>query len=726
MDSAPLQPGDRLGPYEIVSFIAAGGMGQVYKARDTRLDRLVALKRLTNPHAARFTIEAHAIASLNHPNICQLYDVGPDYLVMELIDGHPLAGPLPVAESVRVALQIASAVEAAHARGVLHRDLKPGNVMVTAHGAKLLDFGLAKPLTTDVDVTRTLDGTVVGTMAYMSPEQAEGRPLDERSDVFSFGVVLYELLSGRRAFPGETALTVLRAVADTEPPSLDVPRPLEHVLRRCLMKKPADRFSTMKDVRIALEQVAAALTAAKAASLSSPSIAVLPFANTSGDLENEYFSDGLAEEIINALTHIPGLRVIARTSAFAFKGRNEDIRRIAETLGVAHILEGSVRKAGQRIRVSAQLITAVDGTHLWSERYDRDLEDVFAIQDDIARAIASALRVKLLGPEAGPRRYIPSVAAYEAFLKGRYEAQTLSPDSIATSQRLYRQAIELDPRFPEPHVYLAGTFYTLGFLGIRPMGDVVALVRTEVQAALVLDPDLPDAHAALATLAALYDYDWKEAEAHYRLATAREPVPVAVRYFCTLGYLLSVRPEEGLAQMDRAVSGDPLNVGYRHMRALCLLALGRNDDAIAAERACLELKPKNHPSWVGLAMAFEVQGQFADALEAAQHAHALAPFDGIPMGHLAGLLIRAGEPARAEHLLRGLPPLQMSFASSICYVVAGDIDRAADHAERAIRERAPGIVGHLQMPFAGDLRRSARWPALANLMNLSQIVGGGA
>ncbi len=311
-----LAPGSRLGPYEVVSALGAGGMGEVWKARDTRLDRMVAIKRLT-AHSERFEQEARAIAALNHPHICQIYDVGPDYLVLEYVEGRPLQGPLPVNDAIRLAIQIAAALEEAHARGILHRDLKPANVMVTPQGAaKLLDFGLAKLLDADADVTRTLDGTVVGTAAYMSPEQAEGKPLDARSDIFSFGAVLYEMLSGTRAFAGQTSAQVVTAILRDDPPALQAPAGLERIVRRCLHKASAQRFQTMADVRAALEQLAA-----KPPELQ-PSIAVLPFANMSGDKDNEYFSDGLAEEIINALTRIPGLKVIARTSAFAFKDKH--------------------------------------------------------------------------------------------------------------------------------------------------------------------------------------------------------------------------------------------------------------------------------------------------------------------------------------------------------------------------------------------------------------------
>jgi serine/threonine-protein kinase len=344
-------------------------MGEVYRARDARLERDVAIKVLPPAFAEdpvrlhRFRQEARAVAALNHPHICQIYDVGENYLVLEYIDGTPLRGPLDADEAVTLALQIVDALEAAHRQGILHRDLKPANVLVTsANTAKLLDFGLAKLLNLDPDITQTGVGMVAGTPAYMSPEQADGRVLDARSDVFSVGTVMYELLAGRRAFEGRTTAQIVSAVLRDDPPPLEAPPALARVIMRCLAKDPRQRFQTMTDLKAALEQVSIKGRSTQ------PSIAVLPFANMSADPENEYFSDGLAEEIINALVHIPGLKVIARTSAFAFKGTQDDVRRIADVLGVDHVLEGSVRKAGSRIRVTAQLITAADGSHLWSER----------------------------------------------------------------------------------------------------------------------------------------------------------------------------------------------------------------------------------------------------------------------------------------------------------------------------------------------------------------------
>ncbi|MBP1610866.1 MAG: serine/threonine protein kinase, partial [Acidobacteria bacterium] len=557
-----LAPGAKLGPYELLSPVGTGGMGEVWKARDTRLGRIVAIKRVKEQHTERFKQEARSIAALNHPNICQLYDVGPDYLVLEYIEGKPLLCPLPEREAVQLAIQIATALEEAHRNGIIHRDLKPSNIMVTDKGSvKLLDFGLAKlyeqsasiSTSPTADFPATQAGAVLGTIAYMSPEQAQGQPADARSDIFAFGLVLYEMLSGRRAFTGNSSFAVMTAIVKEDPSPLKTSPALENMVRRCLAKKPSGRYQTISQVRTALEKIADEKTK-NFSTERQPSIAVLPFADMSPGKDNEWFGDGLAEEIINALTHISGLKVIARTSAFAFKGKQEDIRRIAEALGVATILEGSVRKAGNRIRVTGQLITAADGSHLWSERYDRDLTDVFAIQDEIAAAIAEALQVRLSADTRARRPYEPNSAAYEAYLKALHLWGRVSPEYMARCAEYLEQAIRLDPDFALAYCCHADHSLLLASRGHLPAHKAMPMAREKAQKALEIDPSLPEAHAMLGSVAALYDYDWKEAELHFRLAMAHEPIPPLVRIWYGYFYLQPIgRREEAIQQQERGI-----------------------------------------------------------------------------------------------------------------------------------------------------------------------------
>jgi eukaryotic-like serine/threonine-protein kinase len=689
-------------------------MGEVWKARDTRLNRIVAIKRLHGAHTDRFAQEARAIAALNHPHICQIHDVGPDYLVLEYVDGAPLKGPLPQSEAIRLALEIASALEEAHSRGLLHRDLKPANVMVTAKGsAKLLDFGLAKLVDEPVDVTRTMDGAVVGTAAYMAPEQAEGKPLDVRSDVFSFGALLYELLSGSRAFGGTTTVQVLNAVLRSDPPALTGMPALDRIVRRCLQKEPARRFQTIADVRTALEQIGSSPAEAP------PSIAVLPFTNMSADPENEYFSDGLAEEIINALTHMPGLKVIARTSAFAFKGKHEDVRRIADTLGVAHLLEGSVRKSGNRIRVTAQLIAAADGSHLWSERYDRELADIFAIQDDISQAIAGALRVTLVARPAGDR-HKPKLAAYEAVLKGRHHMARITPAAFARANDAFEQAIALDPKYAEPHANLGFSYFMSAMQGFRSMRETMPLVRAEAEEALSLDPSDPSPHFLLASVAAAYEYDWKSAAEHFSAAMRGTSVPAEAHWAQASLYLQPLgRFDEAVAAMRRCVERDPINASWRAILGSHLTHAGRTDEAVRASTEAIELDEGIFAAYVTLAEAYIAMGRWQDAAAAAEKGHQIAAYDALSLGQLAGTLARLGERARADAFVAEMGDTPRPLIGRVLYHwLCEEFDQAAEWYERSINARDPFALVFADGPFGSAFRRTPHWPKLAAMMKL--------
>ena len=713
-----LSPGHRLGPYEIVAAIGAGGMGEVYKAIDTRLGRTVAIKTLDSAHDDRFRQEARAVAALNHPHICVLYDVGPGYLVMEYIDGQPLHGPLPFTDVVRVATQVADALDAAHARGIQHRDLKPANIMMTASGAKLLDFGLAKILAeaTD-DATRTMAGTVLGTASYMSPEQAQGKAIDARSDVFSFGAVLYELLTGKRVFERESLLDTLNAVVREDPRPLD--SPASSIVMRCLAKQPEKRFQTIAEVKAALEQ----LRSTPAGAVQTiPSIAVLPFANMSQSPDDEFFSDGLAEEIINALVQVPGLKVIARTSAFAFKGKNEDIRKIAETLGVTNVLEGSVRRAGSRIRVTAQLILAHDGTHLWSQRYDRELADIFAVQDEIAAAIAGALKLKLA---PAPERRMPSMPAYEAYLRYRYYQWRFTPEDSRRSRECLEQALTLDPGFALPYVGLADYHLALAAVCAEVSLDAMPKARDLAMRALTIDPDLPEAHAMLGIVASVLDYDWQELERRIQVATAREPLSAHMRQWKAYFYVFSIgRPEEARQLVAQIIEDDPLCQMWHFTLALVLAALGREDEAIVALRRALELDPQFWIGWMLQGLLHALHGRHDESFHCAERSVASAPWAPGANGLMAAALANTDRASEAEPMLNALRGNASvgPFGMAYHFLARGDMERAVEWASTAADQRIASLVTIFVRPFEPRIRTSPGWPALLKKLNLTPAV----
>ncbi len=584
-----LVQGSKLGPYEILESIGSGGMGEVWKAKDTRLGRIVAIKKVKEQHSERFKQEARSIAALNHPNICQIFDIGDDYLVLEYVEGKPLSSPQPEREAVRLAIQIASALEEAQQRGIIHRDLKPSNIMVTDKGSvKLLDFGLAKLYEQDASISSlstadfpaTQAGAILGTAAYMSPEQAQGKPADARSDIFSFGLVLYEMLSGRRAFSGDSNYAVMDAIVKKDPSPLQTSPPLERIVKRCLQKNPSERYQTMSEAKAALEMISEE-RASKRTTEPHPSIAVLPFADMSPGKDNEWFSDGLAEEIINALTQMPKLKVIARTSAFAFKGKEQDIRRIAEALNVSSILEGSVRKAGDRIRVTAQLVNASDGSHLWSERYDRDLTDVFAIQDEISMAVVDKLKVELLEGERErlTRRHTQNKEAYQLYLKGRYHWNRRYPKDMIQAVDYFQRAFDKDPEYALPLGGIADVFNMLAEFGFISPQEAYLKSKALLQKALEIDDSLSEIYSSLALITYCYEWDLPAAERYAIRSIKLNPQNMFAH--STYGEILGTwgRFEEALEEAKRAVESEPLSSLAHAFFAVILAVIGRVEES---------------------------------------------------------------------------------------------------------------------------------------------------
>ncbi len=545
----------------------------------------------------------------------------------------------------------------------------------------------------------------------MSPEQALGQAVDARSDVFSFGAVLYELLSGRRAFAGDTPLATLSAVMHETPPPLEAPAALKRIVIRCLAKQPRDRFVSMVDVGAALEQ-AVVKTANR-----DPSIAVLPFANMSRDPDDEYFSDGLAEEIINLLAHIPGLKVTARTSSFAFRGKEQDVRGIAEALGVRTILEGSVRRAGLRIRVTAQLINAEDGYHLWSERYDRELTDVFAIQDAIAQSIADALRLTLISNSS---RHTPAFPAYEAFLKARHHAKTYVPEAHARAQEYCEQAIALDPKYAAPHALLGFiAFFSSTHTG-RPMPEVAPLVRREARRALDLDPFDTDPHFLLGAVAAANDYNWLEAAGEFRLAMVGPSVPAEAHWAYSSLYLSTfARFEESTGEMRRAVEQDPLNVTWRGVLVAHLVCAERYEEALQEGTKALDIADNEMQPHLALSEAYLGLGRVTEAVASAEKAHRNLPQQSMATGLLAALLVRIGERDRAETLVAEMGSSPTPIWGRVWYhLLCSEIDAAAVWYEKMIEVRDIFAPIYANSPYTAELRASPYWPKLARMMKL--------
>ncbi|MDQ6800792.1 MAG: serine/threonine-protein kinase, partial [Acidobacteriota bacterium] len=514
--------GSQLGPYDIVAPIGAGGMGEVWRARDRRLQRDVAIKVLPEVMTGvagaveRFEREARSVAALSHPNILAIHDFGNAdgiaYAVMELLEGATLRDRLSesipaLSRTLDWAQQIAQGLSAAHERGIIHRDLKPENVFVTRDGlVKILDFGLARQESAvsfddDTMVARTSPGTLIGTVGYLSPEQARGEPADVRSDIFSFGAVFYEMLTGQQAFARASGAETLVAVLREEPKTLAecgraTPAEVEDILRHCLEKNRDERFRSARDLVFALRL---AIRAASLPSVDAPaprhsepsevSIAVLPFRNIGSTAETEYFSDGMTEEVINSISNIPSLRVAARTSSFAFKKRDDDVRKIGRELGVGMVLEGSVRQSGQRLRVSAQLINVESGYQVWSDRWDRDMADVFAVQDEIAQAIASTFRLKHAHADgSGAAGKTQNVEAYDRYLKGRY---LLAGRRAAEAIAEFESAVERDPDFVDAHTALADAWAIRGYYGGVPTWEAWARGRAAADEAERINPDAP-------------------------------------------------------------------------------------------------------------------------------------------------------------------------------------------------------------------------------------------
>ena len=747
-----LPSGIRLGPYEIVGAIGAGGMGEVYRAHDPRLGRDVAIKVLPRVFAEdldrlrRFEQEARAAGSLNHPNVLAIFDIGlhegSPFLVMELLSGQNLAerlpaGALSVESALDLALQVAQGLAAAHQQGIVHRDLKPANLFITTGGqVKILDFGLAKQLpsiatesqaelpTQDMAGT-TRAGALLGTVGYMSPEQARGESTDTRSDIFSFGCVLYEMLGGRPPFRRDSVVETLSAILRDEPPPLVAARgtvspSLEGIVRRCLEKRPERRFSSAKELALALKAVAGSPpTGQPVVEAPVKSIVVLPFENLSPDPDNEFFADGLTEELIADLSKVRALLVISRTSAMHYRGTTQPLPAIARELNVRYVLEGSVRRAGNALRITAQLIEAATDGHLWAEKYTGTVDDVFDMQERVSRAIVDALKVELT-PQESRRladRPIENADAFECYLKARREIWRFDGPSLDNALQYLEEGLRVLPDNP---LLLAG----VGYVHIQRVnigvGQEESLEKAEAFAsrAIYLAPELPQGHLVLGLTAILHRGMTRAAIEHYKHALAAEPNnPDALRWL-GMFYTYLGKSHEALALSNRAVAIDPMSPRMFVPLAYCHWHDGRFEAALAVLEHAGSINP-NDPSTrlvraIGVPLLFYLgrDDEAAALVESVEKDEPPTIF-----GHLSVLWRCAfsGDREKVSTLLTSevmktcRRDFEYSWDLACVYAKLGDADRALAWLENAVElgflnHRFLAEIDPVLAPLRGDPR----------------------
>ena len=775
--SIELEPDTELSHYRIVSKIGAGGMGEVYLAEDTKLGRKVAIKFLNEDRSRdvdklkRFIQEAKAASALNHPNILTVYEIGEvdgkNYIATELIEGQNLREffrrgvPMPLGSVLKVIIQVAEALAAAHQAGIIHRDIKPENIMIRNDGyAKVVDFGLAKLSETDgianavgPDQMLTSPGMIMGTVYYMSPEQARGRDVDFRTDIFSLGVVLYELLTDRNPFTGETNGHTIVAILEKHPPPLfsygiNVPAGLEQITFRALEKNPEKRYQTVNEFITDLKALRKRLEFEAELTRNTPTvamneyatrayptesfgfrnentIAVMPFLNMSAGEDGDYFSDGLAEELLTVLSKIRGIRVAARTSAFSFKGKQATIAEIGRALNVGSVLEGSIRTAGTRVRIAVQLVNVADGYQLWSDTYDRTMDDIFSVQDDIAGTVVEELRAMLVGKDFDDDPGTEVMAEVAEAVKGRAtdaEAQRLmllgrhfldqtTKGDTAKAIEYFQQAVEIDPEFALCWAELGRAYSVEAGKSWRPIDDGYAKSRTATERALELEPELAEAHAQLGRIQGAYDLDLQGALASYEKALKLAPRNAVVMDGASILKFKLGRFDEALKLARRVLEQDPLSAAVWHNLGLISHAAGLLSESEKAFSQAVELSPHRQLSAAMFALVLLDEDREAEALAKADEEP-----DEFWRAWAKAIILHAskrGEEADAE--LSELLDLHAdgdAYQIAEVYAMRGELDEAFQWLEKAFEMRDPGITHAKSDPRFRPLHNDPRWPNL--------------
>ncbi|HET9251004.1 MAG TPA: protein kinase [Candidatus Eisenbacteria bacterium] len=738
--------GKVLSHYEIIDKLGAGGMGVVYRARDQRLDREVALKLLApailsdESARRRFRQEAMALSRLSHPNIATVHDFdsdqGIDFLVMEHVEGETLGarlrrGALPEPETREIGIQIAEALEEAHERGVVHRDLKPGNVVVTPKGrVKILDFGLAKLFRTGDagdTVTASMAGAWSGTLPYMPPEQLEGKETGPEGDLYALGAMLYEMVSGRRPFTDPSPARLMSAILTQRPPAIAAPgglavsRALQELVDRLLEKEPVRRPRSARDAAAALRASAASGAAAPA---SSPpplrGLVVLPLENLSGDPEQEFFADGMTEELISGLAQIQALRVVSRTSAMRYKKTQKTLQEIGRELNVDTVVEGSVRRHADRVRITAQLIEIATDRHLWAKSYERDLKDVLALQGEVAHAIAQGIKGKLTPEEEARLAHAHTVdpKAYESYLKGRHHWNKRTDESLLRSLEYFREAVEVDPTWATAHVGLADAYNVMGFYGTLPPGDTFPKAKTAAMAALRLDPDLAEAYSDLGYVQHYHEWDWEASERSFQKAVALNEKNAYIHLFYTNMLAAIGRVEDSIREVERAYELDPHSMIINTARGWVRLYARDLDGAVDCMRRIIELEPDFSTARAWVSAVHDARGEHDLALAEATRAAELTARGPWSLTGLGRAYAGLGRRSEAEAILAEMQELATRryvspYDLALVAESIGEADQALDMLERAHANRANMLV---------LLRVDPRWDRLRSHPRFEDLV----